>query len=97
MKGIMIEGIEDNQKVADFINEEGRWKLEQVKQRIGEEIVKEINVVPICINGGKDIIVWSSSKDEVYSIKSGYHVIKDKTKEGTSGKASTSHKIKGEM
>ena len=51
MKGIMIEGIEDNQKMADFINEEERWKLEQVKQRIGEEIIKEINVVPICING----------------------------------------------
>ena len=28
IKGFMIEGREDNQKVADFIDEERRWKLE---------------------------------------------------------------------
>ena len=69
----------------------------QEKDRRWEEIVNEIDAVPICNNGWKDRIVWSSSKDEVYLVKSGYHVIKDKTEEGTSGKASTSHKIKGEM
>ena len=33
----MIERLEENQKVTDFIDEEGRWKLERVKERIGEE------------------------------------------------------------
>ena len=48
---------EEHQKVAEFINEDGGWRVEQVRERLGEEIIKEIEAILICRNVGKDRIV----------------------------------------
>ena len=84
---------EEHQKVAEFINKEGRWRVEQIKRRLGEEIIKEIEVVPICRNAEKDRIVWPSTKDGKYSVKARYHIIKKTMKEVLTKKASLSHHV----
>ena len=83
----------EHQKVAEFINEDGRWRVEQLRGRLGEEIIKEIEAVPICGNAGKDRIVWPSTKDSKYSGKAWYHMIKETMKEGLTKKASSYHQV----
>ena len=83
----------ESQKVAEFIDDEGRWRLELVKERLGEGVIREIEAVPICKDGGKDRIVWPSPRDGRYSVKAGYQVIKEKIKEKVVEKATSSHKI----
>ncbi|OMO50572.1 hypothetical protein COLO4_38004, partial [Corchorus olitorius] len=59
------------QRVAQIINrEEGCWDLEQIRDKFTEETTKKIERIPICLEGGKDKLVWLPSQDGQYSIKS---------------------------
>ena len=71
LKDLANEDQEVHQRVVEFIDDEGKWKLEQVKERIGNEVIKEIEAIRTCISGGRDRTVWPSTKDGLYSVKAG--------------------------
>ena len=41
-----------------------------------QHVCKVEKIIPTCVQGGKDVLVWSYCKDGVYSVKSGYHKLK---------------------
>ena len=78
LKDIVNEDVEGKARVADYIVREGKWKVEQLKEKIGDEVIKKIEAIPISVNGERDRILWPSVRDEEYSMKTGYHIIKEK-------------------
>ena len=56
--------------------------------------IKAIEEIPTCFTSRRDRIVWRSIKDEEYSIKTEYHILKNKKEVRNVNKASSSHMVK---
>ncbi|KAL6962629.1 hypothetical protein U1Q18_037588, partial [Sarracenia purpurea var. burkii] len=61
-------------KVADLISKhDGRWDEQKVNQLI--PLDREfIEAIPLCSQDIEDTMVWHFSRDDRYSVKTGYHV-----------------------
>ena len=60
---------------------------------MGENVIREIEVVSICKKGGKDRIVWPSTRDGRYTVKARYQIMKENIKKKIVEKTTSSHQI----
>ena len=85
------------EKVVEIIDTNtGEWRLEEIKDWILEEDYKAIQDIPICQQGGKDSLIWPFTKNEEYSVRSGYHKAKEGKNEGMNN-PSSSHLVDGKV
>ena len=69
------------------------WNLEEIKEYITNDQEQEIMEIPICRSGGRDRIIWPHIINGEYTVKNGYHCLKNKEVEGRKSKPSGSHRI----
>ncbi|KAL4327452.1 hypothetical protein AHAS_Ahas13G0101500 [Arachis hypogaea] len=62
-----------NNYVCDFVNNEGEWKIEHLKQLLPDECIQRICAnPPPRASDPPDKLAWKHSKDERFSVKSAY-------------------------
>ncbi|XVF43608.1 hypothetical protein PTKIN_Ptkin02bG0053400 [Pterospermum kingtungense] len=55
----------------------GHWNIEVIDQMFIEEKVKRIKEIPPSRTGGGDKMVWALTKNQAYTVKSGYHFLQN--------------------
>lgn len=63
--------------VKDLIDQDRRaWDVEKVRRLFNNSSILQVLQTPIWWTEGKDKFIWPHSKSGIFSVKSGYHVIK---------------------
>ena len=94
LKHLGLVNLDVPEKVEEIIDKEHRtWKLEEIQNWISTEEKNDIEVIPIGEEKGKYILVWPYNGQGIYTVKSGYKVLKQEKKKGTEVIASSSHNI----
>ena len=77
----------DDTMVSSLIDvETGEWNGQLIDQLISPLLAQRIKVIPPCQTLQEDYIVWPRSKDGIYSMKTGYHVLEEiERREAVSG------------
>lgn len=60
---------------------------------LGDQIIAEVLTIPVRPLVTEDQLVWTATKDGLYTVKSSYHNIKQATHNHHSNSASTSYQI----
>lgn len=78
-------------KVAELIsNQNAKWDEPILRQIFDEKLVIEILSTPLNLSFGKDKLIWTGRQSGLYTVKTGYNVIRDKTSLPSTDQASTS-------
>ncbi|OMP06438.1 hypothetical protein COLO4_08124 [Corchorus olitorius] len=67
----------------------GTWDLSRIKDAITDEAAEAIELISINEEGGDDMLIWPYTKNVDYSVKSGYHKLKEKYDRMLNSKPST--------
>ncbi|KAL4363103.1 hypothetical protein GQ457_04G005480 [Hibiscus cannabinus] len=63
---------------SHLINQDRReWKINELKSIFPRDEAKAISAIPIGSPNCEDCLVWQANSNGIYSVKSGYHSIKD--------------------
>jgi hypothetical protein len=66
-------------KVSELLDYETNWwNVNLVKEVFSVEEMEAICSVPVCPQSGEDKLVWAHTKNGEYSVKSGYHLAKER-------------------
>lgn len=65
-----------NRVVADFITSHGAWDEEALRELFSPSEVDNILTIPLAINKGGDTLRWHYTQTGIYTVKSGYHVLR---------------------
>ncbi|XWS16692.1 hypothetical protein CRYUN_Cryun34aG0112800 [Craigia yunnanensis] len=85
-------------KASDLINRKmNAWQLETIEDYIFGDQLRDILAIPICKNSGKDRMVWPKSKDRAYTVKVGYHSLKNMEGTDRQNKPSRSYVVEDKV
>nr|AFP55574.1 non-ltr retroelement reverse transcriptase [Rosa rugosa] len=71
---------EDNSRVCELINWDTKsWELDHFAETITPTQRLLISAIPITSLAAPDTLIWPYTKDGVYSVKSGYHLLHSKS------------------
>jgi hypothetical protein len=66
-------------KVSELLDYDTNWwNVNLVKEVFSGEEMEAICSVPVCPRAGEDKLVWAHTKNGEYSVKSGYHLAKER-------------------
>lgn len=83
-------------RVSELINQEDRsWEREKIQNCLDPECECQgaVQNIPLRINPSSDKLIWPKEKRGIYSVKTGYHVLKSCCPQRTTLSASSSHVI----
>ncbi|OMP10786.1 hypothetical protein COLO4_04272 [Corchorus olitorius] len=82
------------QRVSEILDREnGVWNLESIRNFIPTDVYQAIQRIPIGQTTENDEIIWPVNKDGNYTVKSGYHVMKDNEVASMKKSPSSSHTV----
>ncbi|OMO55003.1 hypothetical protein COLO4_36252 [Corchorus olitorius] len=85
---------EGPQMVSDLINKEDRsWKEDKIQNCLDSKCHVAIQCVQLSSSEGSGKLIWPDEKSGNYSVKTGYHVLKNSFPLRTTMSASSSHTI----
>lgn len=67
------------------------WNRSLLLNIFGDQIIAEVLAIPVKPLVTEDQLVWTATKDGLYTVKSSYHNIKQATRNHHSNSASTSY------
>ena len=73
------------------------WRTEAIKDYISNEQEQAIRAIPLSKTGGKERIVWPYIENGVYTVKTGYHVMKNGEGKGMSVRSSRSYNVNNKV
>ncbi|KAF5477294.1 hypothetical protein F2P56_003944 [Juglans regia] len=89
-----VKNLEGNAKVAALMDPDlKRWNQELIQATFEEREAQLILETPISTMTTRDRIIWHGTKDGSFSVKSAYHLVKDREM-ANHGQASTSNGLK---